>query len=356
MPKIASDSPMLVVCPNCATSYNVLAASLRPAGRQVRCQRCGDVWRAELPHAEKLVAAADALAPVRRVIEAVAQTVAEEAGSRAGDWAGDKGPDNEAGKGGRTFAKFAYEQAMADAGGDAPRSEAHVPPLAPQAGGRVAISCPISPADVAIALPLEQFSTGNVEAERKKISDGLEAERALTAQNDAAGAELVAGIATIVARRAHRQWRGRWRPPLSRLLQFAILGLFIADAIVIGARADLVRAMPQTASFFARLGLPVNLRGLDFAGVTAMAEEHDGAPILVVSGAVSNVTGKTEAIPQLRFTIRNASRQEIYSWTIPPERSTLSAGEALTFHSRLPSPPPDTREVLVSFADRVDSR
>jgi hypothetical protein len=35
---------------------------------------------------------------------------------------------------------------------------------------------------------------------------------------------------------------------------------------------------------------------------------------------------------------------------------TLLAGEALTFRSQLPSPPLDTREVLVSFVDRADSR
>jgi len=367
---------MLVVCPNCATSYSVHAASLRPAGRQVRCQRCRGVWRAELPHAEKLLAAADALAPTRRAIETVAEVVAEEtapaakARSRGGDMAdneagkkglarymgGNRAP-NEAGQGGQMFAKFACEQALADALADAPRAdaaEANPPAFALGAGGPLAISWPISPADVAIALPLEQFDTGQVEAERQKIADGLEAERAMTAQNDAAGAELVAGIATIVERRARRQWRGR--PPASRLLQLAILALFIADAIIVGARVDLVRAMPQTASFFARLGLPVNLRGIEFAGVTATAEEHDGATVLVVSGAVSNTTGKTKAIPRLRFTIRNAARQEIYSWTARPQRTTLSAGEALTFHSRLPSPPPDTHEVLVSFADRANQQ
>ncbi|MGC2123151.1 MAG: MJ0042-type zinc finger domain-containing protein, partial [Xanthobacteraceae bacterium] len=56
---------MLIVCPNCATSYDVDAASLRPDGRRVRCVRCRTVWHAEIPHREKLLAAAQALAPVR---------------------------------------------------------------------------------------------------------------------------------------------------------------------------------------------------------------------------------------------------------------------------------------------------
>ena len=71
---------MLIVCPNCATSYDVDVASLRPDGRRVRCVRCRTVWHAELPHAEKLIAAAEALAPVRRAVEAVAEVAAVEAG------------------------------------------------------------------------------------------------------------------------------------------------------------------------------------------------------------------------------------------------------------------------------------
>src|ERR1700728_1000111 len=58
-----ADSPMLIVCPSCATSYDVEPASLQPNGRQVRCVRCRTVWRAEATQADLLTAAAEALAP-----------------------------------------------------------------------------------------------------------------------------------------------------------------------------------------------------------------------------------------------------------------------------------------------------
>jgi hypothetical protein len=51
-----------------------MLASLRPNGRQVRCVRCRSVWHAELTQAEKLIAAAEALAPVRRAVEAMAES------------------------------------------------------------------------------------------------------------------------------------------------------------------------------------------------------------------------------------------------------------------------------------------
>src|SRR5690348_15952973 len=35
---------MLIVCPNCSTSYTVEQGSLGPAGRTVRCARCKSTW------------------------------------------------------------------------------------------------------------------------------------------------------------------------------------------------------------------------------------------------------------------------------------------------------------------------
>ena len=48
---------MLIVCPNCATSYGVEMASLRLASgwtRKLRCQRCRWVWQAQLSDTDKL--------------------------------------------------------------------------------------------------------------------------------------------------------------------------------------------------------------------------------------------------------------------------------------------------------------
>ncbi len=51
---------------------------------------------------------------------------------------------------------------------------------------------------------------------------------------------------------------------------------------------------------------------------------------------------------------RNKAGQEVYAWTALPERSLLSPGETMTFRSRLASPPPDTRDMLVRFFNRRD--
>jgi len=137
-------------------------------------------------------------------------------------------------------------------------------------------------------------------------------------------------------------------------MQSVILALVLLDAIVIGWRSDFVRLMPQTASFYAHLGLPVNLRGLAFDNLNTEVEQHEGVPILVVEGEIFNQTRRIIDVPRLRFAVRNAARQEIYSWTAVLPRTLLSPGDAVPFRTRLASPPPDAHDVMVRFLNRND--
>jgi hypothetical protein len=162
-----------------------------------------------------------------------------------------------------------------------------------------------------------------------------------------------ADVESVAARRFRLDLGSRPRWPLSHLQTF-ILALVIVDAIVVGWRNDFVRLFPQTAAFYALTGLSVNLRGVDFAGVTTIAEQHEGVPILVVQGNIVNTARKVVDVPRIKFIARNAARQEIYSWTAAPARTALSPGEVVPFRSRLASPPTDAQDVLVRFVNRRD--
>ncbi len=329
---------MLIVCPTCATSYDVDAASLRPNGRQVRCVRCRAVWRAELSHADKLIAAAEALAPVRRAVEAMSEATTAEA-------------------------------TMAEA---ATATESLNPPplIEEQAAAAPALGTPeepppAAPADEPLAAAMPESVTPDAAADQVVAVDSpsiapvdLDADRPMldaAATHDAVPAEEPSeDIESVAARRfragAKRQRRG-W--PLSRL-QSAILALVIIDGIIFGWRSDFVRALPQTASFYAAIGMPVNLRGVTFDGLTTNTEQHEGVPILVVEGNIINKAGRMIVVPRLRFAVRNAAREEIYSWTAVPPRAALPPGEAVSFRTRLASPPPDAHDVVVRFVNRFD--
>ena len=127
-------------------------------------------------------------------------------------------------------------------------------------------------------------------------------------------------VESVAARRFRLDLGSRPRWPLSHLQTF-ILALVIVDAIVVGWRNDFVRLFPQTSAFYALTGLSVNLRGVDFAGVTTTAEQREGVPILVVQGNIVNTARMVVDVPRIKFIARNAARQEIYSWTAAPARA-----------------------------------
>jgi predicted Zn finger-like uncharacterized protein len=305
---------MLIVCPTCATSYDVELASLQPNGRQVRCVRCRAIWRAAPSHADKLLAAAEAIGPEPQAVYASADPFAEEPVLQSAD------------------------EQVAD--GDAWAAPDELPAAEPaavemDAGEPVATveAPPIAPVDLDDGQPPIE-----VEADRAAEED----------------AEPLEDIETYAARRNKRGFR---RPslhwPLSNL-QSGILALIVSNAILVGWRNDVVRILPQTASFYSMLGLSVNLRGLAFDSIITTTEQHEGVPILVVEGSVVNNTRKIVDVPRLKFVVRNSANEEVYSWTAVAPRATLPPGEAVAFRSRLASPPTDGRDVLVRFVTRHD--
>jgi predicted Zn finger-like uncharacterized protein len=322
---------MLIVCLNCATSYDVDVATLRPDGRKVRCVRCRSVWQPELSRAEKIIAAAEELAPARRAVKAVA-AIAEMSG----------GPPAET-------------VAGAEAAPAAPE-----PPLdAPVRGAASGVAEAAGFAEAAQSLKVDTQPIAPADLDAGETLAAVEAEPH-EAVNDLPREDLPhedlphEDVESVAARRYPRRAKRKgWHWPLSHL-QSAIMGLIIANAIIIGWRTDFVRAMPQTASFYALIGMPVNLRGLDFDNLATATEQHEGVPILVVEGNIVNDTNKAADVPHVRFAVRNAARQEIYSWSAVPSRTILPPGEAVAFRSRLASPPPDAHDVLVRFVNRYD--
>jgi hypothetical protein len=151
----------------------------------------------------------------------------------------------------------------------------------------------------------------------------------------------------LQARRKQSRRSSRWTA--------VILVLVACNVALVGARSEVVRYLPQTASLFAAVGLPVNLRNLKFENVKILKEAQDGIDTLVVQGAIASEAGKPVAVPRLRFAARNSTGQEVYTWTMPPPRSILGPSERLEFRSQIPASPADARDVMVRFFTANDA-
>jgi predicted Zn finger-like uncharacterized protein len=285
---------MRIVCPSCETSYEITADSLGEAGRSVRCARCKMAWFAAAPAPELALAA---------------------------EW------------------------------DDAPDAQGDVDPVG-QTVGPIGHSTAIALASAADTAPLEQQETIEYAALGPPLVPATEWEAAAEVPPADAPHE---DIETVAARRApppveRRRRSFRFRPSIP----LVILCLAAVLAALAAWRTEVVRFAPQTASLFAHVGLPVNLRGLTFDAVKLTGETHEGVPVMVIDGVIVNAAKTAVEVPRMRFALRNQAGLEVYAWTALPTRSFLNEGESLPFRTRLASPPADARDVQVRFFNRRD--
>jgi hypothetical protein len=171
---------------------------------------------------------------------------------------------------------------------------------------------------------------------------------------DAAAGSEADEIEHFTARRKRLQVRRSQARRSSRWTAL-ILVLFAFNVALIGARSEVVRFFPQTASLFSAIGLPVNLRNLKFENMRISKEAQEGLSSLVIEGTIVSIANRQTEVPRLRFSARDAAGQEVYTWTALPSRSILGPGEKLDFRSRFVSPPENAIDVMVRFASAQDA-
>ena len=286
---------MHIVCPHCTTSFAIKLATLGAAGRNVRCSRCKEIWLARPEDAVELAPAVPAMA---------------EAGQGSGNAEADAAAEWEA---------------MA-------RQE--------EAQGTPVVDSPPISAD----WPAEgEGSRGN------------EADWPSVAQQDAdAHVEAVSTHRSRLASlfRLPKFLSIPGMPSISAPIACLAMGALVVALMF--WRTEMVRLLPQTATFYKLVGLDVNLRGLAFKDIKITNETVDGKPVLVIEGIIVGETAKAVELPRLRFSVRDEQGAEIYAWNAVLEQPVLKPGERAYFKSRLASPPPEGRNIDVRFFNKRD--
>lgn len=287
---------MHIICPHCTTSYAINPGTLGAAGRTVRCSRCKETWLARPEDAIEMAEAMPAAMPD-------ATQGAPSANEAADEWEA-----------------LAREEGQDTPVVDSPSISAGWPAdgEGAQAGGA------------------DDWAS----AARQEAEDHDEA-----------------------AISSHRQRLARLLrlPSLPRIPFMPSVGLRTActamGALVVALmiwRTDVVRLLPQTATFYKMVGLEVNLRGLAFRDIKVTNETVDGKPVLVIEGSIVGQSRNPIELPRLRFSVRDAQGAEIYAWNAVLEQPVLNPGERAYFKSRLASPPPEGRNIDVRFFNKRD--
>ncbi len=284
---------MMIDCPHCATHYDLDSSELAVGGF-IRCAHCRTMWTPEPPSADEM---------------------------------------GQPGAGHRNAASNVIEAKFK------PRAE---PP--PIIDGDVFYREITRP----LAAPGEPETLEQLEALANNFLPVLASQTAIVIavptpepSRSAPPLRLVSDPVTVQRARKHR-----W-PWIAAALTASLAALFVW-------RVEVVRAVPQSAGLYAALRLPVNVRGLVFADVKTAQEKHEGADVLIVTGAITNTTAKPVEVPRLRLALLDAGGAEVFTWAAAPTKATLATGETLPFRSRLASPPSTVQDIQVRFFTRRD--
>jgi predicted Zn finger-like uncharacterized protein len=287
---------MHIVCPHCTTSYAVDPAKFSEAGRRVRCARCQEVWLA-IP--QELASTA----PMFR--NGIDETRPQD-GFGAQDEAAAAWPDD-----------------------NAPHIE--------------------SPS-ISADYPKPETAKPAIDADQNWTA--LARQEAMTE----AGPGTSSRLNTLSSSVAPFLKSANWAKALPGILTLPTVCVALAAVVfsLVVWRAEVVRLMPQTAAFFQMAGISVNLRGLAFEDLKISTEIVNNKPVLLIEGAIVDITRKSVEIPRLRFIVRDAKGADIYSWNAVLEQPALNPGEKAWFKTRLASPPSEGREIAVRFFHKLD--
>jgi len=136
-----------------------------------------------------------------------------------------------------------------------------------------------------------------------------------------------------------------WAVPLFLLFIAAILGYVF--------RQDIVNGMPQTATIYKSLGVDVTLSGLDIEDPATRSALIDGKPVLVVNGAVRNITPQTQNVPMVELSLHSKDGEPLVTWLVDVNKESLGKNERVTFVSEYPNPPVDAVKLRYKFADET---
>ena len=290
---------VVIVCPHCATRYQVPAETVGAKGRQVQCAHCGKTWQAFAEKEIERAAPKPAPPPV---------SVAARSAPRDPDQMFDSKAEAE------LDAEFEAEQRAA-----AGEPEPAIPTETVRSIEEIKAAIAPKAQDAPPANPVDP----QAEKKRKKAFD--ERQSSLSRQL-----------------------------PLARVRRILRITGLCSLVLMIGAgfsfRTDIVRAFPDLAGTYEALGMPVNVVGLEFRDVKTLLALRRGADVMQVDARIYSVAPGVVDVPPVVVTLLNAENVPLYEWSVAPSVPVLQSGEVVDFSTQVTAPPPGASRVRLTFA------
>jgi len=194
--------------------------------------------------------------------------------------------------------------------------------------------------------------------EERRVAAELAARLAAVAEQQATTAATAESIDPVLIRNRQKAFSRRQNAraasmPLGQVRRAArILGSVVLIGLLAVAyfgRVQIVEQFPAAAGLYEKIGLGVNVIGLEISGIQTLRTTRDGKEVLVVSAELVGLKPVPVVIPPVVVTLLNDAGDAIYEWSLTPQVRDLMAGERATIETQLTQPPADAARVRLSF-------
>ena len=129
----------------------------------------------------------------------------------------------------------------------------------------------------------------------------------------------------------------------------AVLVVLLAASAVIG-RNEIVAGFPASALIYQKLHLPITLdHGLQFEEITSTRLQEGGIAVLVVEGAIVNVTPNDRPVPPIRITLLDSGGRQLQEELFRAKEQHLEPGAKTSFSGRVVNPADRARNFSITF-------
>ena len=153
--------------------------------------------------------------------------------------------------------------------------------------------------------------------------------------------------------RYHAPRRRRWPVAVAAA---AVAGLLVGTGVGYFGRESIMQTWPATKRVYELIGefIGVPTSHLEVRDVRLVEQPLAGLTVLVLEGKIVNKSDRPLALPELRASLLDAKKRDLFAWTFAVDQEVVAPGETVKFRTEAINPPEAFERPQITFVGSTE--